>query len=80
MPLVGFEPTISSGELLQAYAWGRAATGTGSSSCVALQNIQPRLQKNMRKRKKVQKPKETLRGLSDPENGGTDLPRNVDYH
>jgi len=47
---------------------------------VALQNIQPRLQKNMRKRKKVQKPKETLRGLSDPENGGTDLPRNVDYH
>ena len=29
MPLVGFEPKISAGELLQSYAVDRAATGTG---------------------------------------------------
>ena len=29
MPPVGFEPTISAGELPQTYALNRAATGTG---------------------------------------------------
>ena len=29
MPPVGFEPTISAGELSQTYALDRAATGTG---------------------------------------------------
>ena len=29
MPPVGFEPTISAGELPQIYALDRAATGTG---------------------------------------------------
>jgi hypothetical protein len=29
MPLVGFEPTISTGEQPQTYALDRAATGTG---------------------------------------------------
>jgi len=29
MPPVGFEPTISAGELPQTYALDRAATGTG---------------------------------------------------
>ena len=29
MPPVGFEPTISAGERLQAYALDRTATGTG---------------------------------------------------
>jgi hypothetical protein len=28
MPLVGFEPTVSAGELPQTYALDRAATGT----------------------------------------------------
>ena len=30
MPPVGFEPTISAGELPQTYALDRAATGTGT--------------------------------------------------
>jgi len=47
---------------------------------VNLQNIKPRLEKKMRKRKKVQQPKETLRALPHPENGGTHLPRNVGFH
>ena len=29
MPLVGFEPTISTGEWLQTYALDHTATGTG---------------------------------------------------
>ena len=33
MPPVGFEPTISAGELPQTYALDRAATGTGDVTC-----------------------------------------------
>jgi hypothetical protein len=77
---VGFELIISAGERLKTYALDRAATGTGSFSCVNLRNIKPRLEKKMRKRKKARQTKETFRGLPDPENGGTDLPRNFGYH
>ena len=37
MPPVGFEPTISAGERLQAYALDRAAAGTGQLPCQYLQ-------------------------------------------
>jgi hypothetical protein len=47
---------------------------------VNFHNRKSRLEKKMRKRKKVQQPKETLRVLPDPENGGIGLPRNVGYH
>ena len=33
MPPVGFEPTISAGELPQTYALDRAATRTGKQIC-----------------------------------------------
>ena len=39
MPLVGFEPTISAGELPQTYALDRAATGTDICICILLFNL-----------------------------------------
>ena len=38
MPWVGFEPTISAGERPKTYALDRAATGTGISDCIRIQN------------------------------------------
>jgi len=38
MPPVGSEPTISAGERPQTYALDRAATETGTVSCVPNQN------------------------------------------
>ena len=39
MPWVGFEPTISAGERPKTHALDRAATGTGITIYVLVQNI-----------------------------------------